>query len=160
MLGYDERLLLVVERKADVRRVQRHFWRLGYDNLYGFLCGGASEWQEQGKPIRHLGTLSAAELNERRKEFVVLDVREPHEWTQDGWIAGAERVFFGHLSGRLAGLERDRRYAVVCSVGKRASIAASLLLRSGFGEVYNVLGGMSAWKRLGFPVERRVAVTA
>jgi len=155
VLNYEQRLLLVVERAGDVVRVQRHFWRLGFDNVYGYLCQGIGEWQERGKPISHLGVLSASELNERLSRFVVLDVREPSEWKQDGYIAGAERVFFGHLEEKAEVMERNKRYAVVCSVGKRASIGASILKRKGFGEVYNVLGGMTAWENLGYPVKKK-----
>ena len=155
VLSYEQRILLVVERAGDVARVQRHFWRLGFDNVFGFLCPGIGEWQEHGKPIGHLGVLSAAELNERLSRFVVLDVREPSEWKHDGYIAGAERVFFGHLEEKADGMERNKRYAVVCSVGKRASAGASILKRKGFVEVYNVLGGMTAWENLGYPVRKK-----
>jgi hydroxyacylglutathione hydrolase len=154
VLGYEQRMLLVVERAADVARVQRHLWRLGFDNLYGYLCQGISEWRERGKPISHLGVLSASELNERLNRFVVLDVRTPNEWQQEGTIKGAERVFFGHLEEKTEGMERNKRYAVTCSVGKRSSIAASILKRKGFLEVYNVLGGMTAWENLGYPVKK------
>ncbi|MFB3888616.1 MAG: rhodanese-like domain-containing protein [Candidatus Bathyarchaeia archaeon] len=156
LLNYDQRVLFVLERPSDIVRVSAHFWRLGFDNIYGFLCKGMSEWQEQGKPISRLGVLSASELKEKLdlKRAVVLDVREPHEWSEDGWIEGAERVFFGHLPQRLEGMERNRRYAVTCSVGNRGSIAASLLKRKNFVEVYNVLGGMTAWRNLGYPVTK------
>ena len=42
--------------------------------------------------------------------------------------------------------------AVVCGTGYRASIAASFLKREGYGDVANVLGGMTAWKAAGLPV--------
>jgi hydroxyacylglutathione hydrolase len=154
MLDYDERILLVLERAKDISRVSRHFWRLGFDNLYGYLCKGISDWQEEGKPIEHVGILSVSDLKAKRDRFHVLDVREPHEWTQEGTIEGAERVFFGKLSKRTETLERNRRYAIICSVGKRSSIAASILKRNGFGEVYNVLGGMTAWNKLDYPVKK------
>ncbi len=160
VLDYDDRVLLVLERRSDLKRAMRYLWRLGFDNTVGFLCSGVGEWQEQGKPISHAGVLSAAELQAKRERFVVLDVREPHEWSESGWIEGAERTFFGHLQAKLSSLERNKRYAVVCSVGNRASIAVSLLLRGGFGEVYNVLGGMTAWLSLGFPVQREKRVAA
>jgi hydroxyacylglutathione hydrolase len=154
ILNYDQRILLVLERPNDITRVSTHLWRLGFDNIFGFLCPGINEWQEKGKPINHLGVLSAAELKVRQARYAVLDVREPSEWKQEGTIEGAERVFFGHLQEKVNSLERNKRIAVVCSVGKRASIAASILKRNGFSEVYNVLGGMTAWENLGFPVKK------
>ena len=150
ILGYDQRILLVVERKHDVERVRRHFWRLGFDNLFGFLCPSINEWQEQGKPIDHVNTLSVAELKDNQKRYTILDVREPSEWHTEGVIEGAEQIFFADLPQKAETLYRDNRYAVICSVGNRASIAASVLKRKGFGDVGNVLGGMTAWQRLGY----------
>ena len=150
ILNYDQRILFVVERKADVARVARHFWRLGFDNVYGFLCKGVGEWQEQGKPISHIHTISAAELQANLQRYMVLDVREPSEWHEEGIIEGAKTVFFADLPQKSEQLNRNKRYAVICSVGKRSSIAASMLKRKGF-EVTNVLGGMTAWQKLGYP---------
>jgi hydroxyacylglutathione hydrolase len=143
-------ILVVAERRNDVARVVKHFWRLGFDNVYGFLCSGINEWQEQGKPISHIHTLSVSELKENLSRYIVLDVREPSEWHQEGTIEGAGRVFFADLPQKVDELSRNKRYAIVCSMGKRSSIAASILKRKGF-EVSNVLGGMTAWTKLGYP---------
>lgn len=151
ILGYDQRILLVVERKRDVMRVLRHFRRLGFDNLFGFLCPGINEWQEQGKPIEHVNTISVSELKATLERHAVLDVREPSEWHDEGVIEGAEQVFFADLPQKAETLNKNKPYAVICSVGNRASIAASILQRKGFGHVSNVLGGMTAWKSLGYP---------
>ncbi len=150
VLDYDQRIMLVVERKNDFAHVAKHFWRLGFDNVYGFLCEGISEWQGQGKPISHIHTLSVSELKTNLERYVILDVREPSEWHQEGTIEGAVRMFFADLPRKTDLLSRNKRYAVICSVGNRASIAASLLKSKGF-EVSNVLGGMNAWTKLGYP---------
>jgi hydroxyacylglutathione hydrolase len=151
ILGYEQRILLVVERQADVERVLRHFWRQGFDNIYGYFCTGVSAWQEQGKPISQVHTLSAADLQANLSRYVVLDVREPSEWHQEGIIEGATQLFFADLPKQADSLNRNKRYAVICSVGNRAGTAASILKRMGFVAVSNVLGGMEAWKKLGYP---------
>lgn len=151
ILGYDQRVLLVTEQKSDVAKVTRHLWRCGFDNVLGYLCSGMNEWQKQGKPLAHTHTISVADLRSRLERYVVLDVREPGEWHTEGTIEGAETVFFADLPQKADDLERNRRYAITCSVGNRASIAASILQRKGFGHVTNVLGGMTAWQSLGYP---------
>ena len=40
--------------------------------------------------------------------------------------------------------------AVICGGGNRSSTAISLLLRSGYRDLYNVTGGMTAWRNAGF----------
>ena len=43
---------------------------------------------------------------------------------------------------------------MTCSVGHRASLAASILRREGFDNVDNLLGGMTAWEKLELPTEK------
>jgi hydroxyacylglutathione hydrolase len=152
ILDYTQKILFVHERKSDMNKVAAHFWRLGFDNQAGFLCPGISEWQERGKPISHIRTMAAPELKSRLEEnpLLVVDVREPSEW-KEGCIEGAKRIFFGHLAGKAGSLPKDKPVAVICSVGQRSSIGASILKKEGFQEVYNVLGGMTAWTSLGYP---------
>jgi hydroxyacylglutathione hydrolase len=83
-------------------------------------------------------------------ELLLLDVREPSEW-KEGYIESAEYIFFGHLMGKRGSLPRNKPVAVICSVGQRSSIGASILKKEGFAEDYNVLGGMTAWTNLGYP---------
>jgi hydroxyacylglutathione hydrolase len=138
-----------------MRKTAVRFWRLGFDNMRGFLCHGINEWQNEGKPISHLGTLSASALKSKleNNELLLLDVREPSEW-KDGYIEGAERIFFGYLADKADSLPKDKPVAVMCSVGNRASVGASILKRKGFNDVYNVLGGMTAWTKMGYPTKK------
>jgi hydroxyacylglutathione hydrolase len=155
VLNYTQKILFVHERKSDMRKVATHFWRLGFDNMRGFLCPGISEWQETGKLLSHIGTFSAPTLQSKleKGEALLVDVREPSEW-KEGYIEGAKRIFFGHLMEKAASLPRNKPVTVICSVGNRASIGASILKREGFQEVYNVLGGMTAWTNLGYPTKK------
>lgn len=50
-------------------------------------------------------------------------------------------------------LEPTQPVVVTCSVGHRASLAASILRRQGFERVDNLLGGMTAWNELSLPQE-------
>jgi hydroxyacylglutathione hydrolase len=153
LLDYNKRILFVHERNKDMKKVAKYFWRLGYDLMDGYLCNGISEWQERGKPIDNVHTISVKSLKEKleRKEIHLIDVREPHEWSTEGFIEGSQRIFFGHLPQATQTISKDKPVAVTCSVGKRSSIAASILKRAQFTDVYNVLGGMTAWTRMGYP---------
>jgi len=46
---------------------------------------------------------------------------------------------------------KNKPVAVICSVGHRAGLSTSILLRAGYKEVYNVLGSVKAWVAAGFP---------
>lgn len=148
-------VIFVMERPEDIKKVATRFRRVGFDNMCGYLCPGISEWQETGRPIGSIGTLSVQQLKSKLEqgEVTLLDVREPHEW-REGFVEGAERIFFGDLEEKSDSLSKKKPVAVTCSVGNRSSIGASILKRKGFKEVYNVLGGMTAWKSLGYPMKK------
>ena len=47
-----------------------------------------------------------------------MDVREPIEWKEDGYVEGAKLIFFADLPGKSGSLPKDKPIAVTCSVGK------------------------------------------
>ena len=83
----------------------------------------------------------------------MLDVRKQDEW-KGGHIKGAMHIFVGEIQQRLNEIPQDKPVAVHCTVGRRSGIAASVLLRAGFKNVYNVLGSITAWKHAGFPLTK------
>ena len=117
-----------------------------------------NEWQEAGKPIRSFGTMSVTELKEKleRREVLMLTVRDPPEWAEDGYIEDANLIFFADLAEKADSLPKDGTIAVTCSVGKRSSLGASILERKGFEKIRNVLGGMTAWTTLGYPIKKKL----
>lgn len=73
-------------------------------------------------------------------------------WEICARIRGAIHISGGELPDRI-GVPRDRPVAVICGSGYRSSVVSSLLKRAGREEIFNVLGGMGAWKRAGLPTE-------
>ena len=155
LIPTEQYVIFVTERPDDVKKAATRFRRVGFHNLYGYLCPGISKWQEAGKPIASIGTLSVEKLRAKlmNNEITLLDVREPSEW-KHGHAEGARYVFFADLFEQTSFLPKDKPVAVICSVGNRSSIGASILKQKGFKEVYNVLGGMTAWETLGYPLKK------
>ncbi|MBI2166989.1 MAG: molybdopterin-synthase adenylyltransferase MoeB [Candidatus Omnitrophica bacterium] len=83
---------------------------------------------------------------DRKEDFLLLDVREPHEY-QIAKIPGSKLIPVGQLADRLSELEsyRDKEIVAHCKLGGRSSRAVELLLKSGFKKVWSVAGGISAW---------------
>lgn len=152
IISYNQKILLL-SRKEDVNIAERYLRRLGFDEIIGYLCPGIKSWRNAGKKIDHLGTLSVIELRKKldKKEVNLLDVRTPNEWNE-GHIEGASQIYVGELSDNVDSLSKDKPIAVLCSVGDRGGLGASILKREGF-DVYNVLGGITAWKRLNYPLK-------
>ncbi len=79
----------------------------------------------------------------------VLDVRTPEEW-QEGIIEGAIKSNFyaEDFSSQLKNLDPNKPVYVYCKSGGRSGKAANQLKEMGF-TVYNLEGGITAWKKEG-----------
>jgi len=77
--------------------------------------------------------------------ILVLDVRQPAEWT-DGHIPEAVQITGAEIARRADEIPKNRPVAAICGSGYRSSVAASVLKRRGHKEVFNVLGGMTGWE--------------
>jgi hydroxyacylglutathione hydrolase len=99
------------------------------------------------------GICELQEQLQKEKNLVVVDVRQPQEWTQ-GHITESYHITGAQLPERLDEVPRDRPIATICGSGYRSSVAASFLRYHGYVNVYNVLGGMSAWQEAGLPLVR------
>ena len=88
---------------------------------------------------------------------IVLDVREPEEFTGDlGHIGGALLVPLDALAIRLPKLAgyTDRDVVMVCRAGARSATAGAILKTAGFRRAVNLTGGMLAWHASSLPVQR------
>ncbi len=84
----------------------------------------------------------------------IVDVREPGEWATTGVPVGSVLIPLGQLEQRaLTELAKNRPVYVICNSGNRSRTGAEILIALGYGEVYNVDGGIQAWLRAGLPVE-------
>jgi rhodanese-related sulfurtransferase len=149
-------LLLVVEDEADYEAMTTQLHRIGYDNIYGWLAGGISSWLYAGLPLEKLNQVSVQELKdmlEKPAPPVVLDVRTPAEW-KSGRIPGAEHYPVTKILEKAPELNRAAPVCVVCGTGYRSNIAASELIRLGFEDVFSMAGGVTAWTRAGYGLEK------
>jgi hydroxyacylglutathione hydrolase len=154
VLHYDEPILLVLEDRSHLEKAVPYLIRAGYDQIAGYLKDGIAGWYNAGLPIERLQLLTVHELKakiDRGDQLTVLDVRGQDEWDA-GHIENAQHIYVGHLPERQVDIPKDRLVAVICNVGHRAGLAASMLLRQGWREVYSVVGSMKAWEAAGYPI--------
>jgi len=75
---------------------------------------------------------------------LLIDVRQPQEWTEDNLEAyGAQLVPLE----KIHNLERHPDVVVYCQSGGRSGRAQQELLNRGFPKVFNLSGGLSRWRR-------------
>ena len=86
-------------------------------------------------------------------DTVLVDVREPGMHAAER-IAEARSVPLGSLdAARLPGAP-GQRVVFQCEIGGMSATATRRAMEAGRTDVYNLVGGISAWKDAGFPVER------
>ena len=106
---------------------------------YEQFCGARDE--------EAIPTMSAHELKQKmdaREPFELIDVREGFEY-EIARIDGARLIPLGEIAERADELPRDRPIVVHCHSGRRSAEAVRLLQQRGFGNIYNLEGGIDAW---------------
>ncbi len=148
--------ILLVSPTGREEEVITRLSRVGFDNVLGYLEGSFSSWQNAGKEIDALVSVSAATLETKTKENAhVFDVRKPGEYTSEH-IKIAESTPLDYLNNHIAEFPKKEDFYVHCAGGYRSVIAASILKSRGFHNVIDVAGGYAAIRNTN--IERTEAV--
>lgn len=153
VLPYDEPIILVVGNQSDVDYVARSYARMGFDNIEAYLTGTIASWYKEALPVKPLKMITAHDLKkglDQEEDWFILDVRSKEEY-ESGHIEGCINVYAGILPQQINKIPRDKPIAVYCKSGTRSSFASSILLRNGYNNVHNMLGGMTAWLKAKYP---------
>jgi len=119
---------------------------IDYDAFCGVVSDEAAEAARDSTiSVRDLEKL-LAQRAEGTDDFVLVDVREPHEYEIVA-IPGSVLIPKGRfLSGEaLAELPQDKRVVLHCKSGARSAEALAVLKGAGFADAVHVGGGVLAW---------------
>ena len=86
-------------------------------------------------------------------QAVIIDVRSPGE-LKSGKIEGARNInlYDFNFEQKIKTIDKYQTVLVYCSSGSRSKEATEIFMRNGFGEVYELKGGLRDWKQEGFPI--------
>lgn len=133
--------------------VQDNIWMV----MTAVISGGMLLWSYFGNRLRRVKEVNNAAALQliNHKDALVLDVREQNEFDA-GHILNAKLIPLLKLKESVGELERyrERPIVVVCRSGQRSATACALLANRGFGQAYNLSGGMQAWQKADLPVEK------
>lgn len=90
-----------------------------------------------------------------REDAIVIDVREQAEFAA-GHVPNARHIPLKDIESRAAELKKfaKRPFIVVCQTGNRSAAALGALRKAGYERVFNLSGGVAAWKEAGQPLSR------
>jgi rhodanese-related sulfurtransferase len=102
---------------------------------------------------------AAAALND--ENTILVDLRDPRELEREGRIAGAKHVTRGMLEFWIDPespyhkpfFASGKTFVFFCASGWRSALATKTAQDMGLAPVKHMLGGFTAWKTSGLPVE-------
>lgn len=86
----------------------------------------------------------------------MLDVRTADEF-KEGYIAGAVQYDYYETASfemALKNLDKSATYYLYCRSGGRSGTVFNTMQQLGFASVYELDGGILAWRKAGMPMER------
>ncbi len=103
-------------------------------------------------------SITVAELHELLKDvdIEVLDVRTPEEILEGKITSKAlEANFYDatFIADATSKVNKDQMVYVYCKSGRRSGEAVAKLRELGYTKVYNIEGGIKAWKAAGYEIE-------
>jgi hydroxyacylglutathione hydrolase len=149
--------VLIADNLAEVDEAVTRLARVGIESVAGYLSRGMQAWDLAGLGTEAIAQMPVDELHSRLAEvgdLQLVDVRRPGEYN-NGHAAGAINLTLAHLDKEASQLDATRPTAVICQSGYRSSAATGILARRGFKNVFNVVGGTSAWINAGYEVEQQ-----
>lgn len=144
-LNASDKILLVLEGEADVDLAVRQLYRIGFDNVVGWISFVEAKVAALATSTITRIPFSKFNVAESRAEGVIIDVRNPSEFER-GHLDGAFSYPYTRLKTHLDELPKDRRLFVYCGSGQRAALASSFLREQGF-DVVHVDGAFSSCVR-------------
>ncbi|GMR08684.1 MAG: rhodanese-like domain-containing protein [Gammaproteobacteria bacterium] len=88
-------------------------------------------------------------------DAVIVDVREDKEF-KEGHIVNSVHIPMGNIGDHLQdlGKYKDKPIVIACRSGNRSGTVCNTLKKEGFNNVYNLAGGLLAWKNENYPVTK------
>lgn len=117
-------------------------------------CGGGTTDTDSKLELASVSEIAAI-IDEAPADLVILDIRTPEEFAA-GHIAGAINIdyYATDFEAKLGELNKDVPYVMYCNSGNRSSNTLPLMDSIGFGEVYELDGGIQAWYSADQPIEQ------
>ncbi len=109
--------------------------------------------------VKKAATIIKQVTPEKAKEMIdkggiiIIDVRTTREYRK-GTIPGALHIPRGLLEFKITKAVKDpnQKILIFCAKGGRGALATKTLMDMGYKNVYNLKGGIKAWKAAGYPV--------
>lgn len=121
-----------------------------------FISGAGLIWPGLRRAGGGTGvSTTEATLLINRENAKILDVRADDEYAA-GHLPDALHIPLDKLAERIGEIQKwkEKPVIVCCASGTRASRACGELKKQGFTRLYNLTGGIEAWRQAGLPLKK------
>ncbi len=134
-LDPNDKIALVVEDIDDAELATTQLYRIGFDNVVGWITTDEARAANMLTERTARTTFASFDPQGALRNAEIIDVRTTAEY-QRGHLEGAHSLPYTRMKHHLEGLPRNRPLFVHCASGKRASLATSFLKAHGFNAVH------------------------
>ena len=153
IVGDVKRPILLITPKGREEETITRLARVGFDNALGYLEGGLSSWKVKGRKTDSVSTIEASKLGKKLfDQTKVIDVRKNSEFS-NGHLKNALNIPLDQLSENFDKIPLEGDFFIHCAGGYRSMIASSILKSRGIDSMTDIIGGFSAIKSSGIPIE-------
>jgi rhodanese-related sulfurtransferase len=85
-------------------------------------------------------------------DAVLVDVRETHEFEYEN-IPGSLLLPLSFLAPERFPAIAEKKVVLVCAMGKRSAAAQKQLVNFGLANIFNLSGGLDAWRKAGLETQ-------
>ncbi|MEM9835842.1 MAG: MBL fold metallo-hydrolase [Bacteroidota bacterium] len=136
--------LLIVADEDRVEEVITRLARVGYDNAQGYLKGGFAAWEQAGKEVDVVASVTVDQLAALDHPMIV-DARKASEY-QSEHVIGAMNAPLDYINESMKKIVSPDQYYVHCASGYRSMVFISILQARGYRNLVDIKGGFKALK--------------
>jgi molybdopterin/thiamine biosynthesis adenylyltransferase/rhodanese-related sulfurtransferase len=121
---------------------------IDYEQFCGMPGHDRSEFHSEAEGL--VPAISVQEVKaklDRGEDFILLDVRDPHEWEISDIPDATHHIPRGEILEHLGDLDTAREIVVYCKMGGRSADVVQMLREHGYTRLKNMAGGINAWAR-------------
>jgi len=146
----DDKIAFIID--GQMGEMEEIFWycrRIGFDNIVGYLPDSIEMWQESGRDVGQLATISAKDYKEMSKgeDYILLDIRDYSEMESNDPDKNKVSIPLNSLYANIDKLDKDKILYVLCGSGNRATTAAAYLKVKGY-DVVVITGGVEMYRNI------------
>ena len=150
----DQSFSFILDNYTDLELAKSTLFRVGLDDILGYLKDGFSSWSKSSKPIDRIETTSLKDMKNELKngKITVVDVRESHEFDTER-IPSSVSIPLTGLNESISSIDISKKIVTICPSGHRSTTAASILKKQGVDNIAVLLPGLKKWIEEGYPME-------